>query len=134
MAGVAAAHLFEPPPRVTEYAPALPAALDAVVAKAMAKEPDGRYQSARELADAATHTPSPVVPPQSAPRTGRPTAVYRRADPTRRRGSPRNSVTPVAFSADLSPQPARPAVRRRPTAAVEPAGRAAPPPPGGRAR
>jgi serine/threonine-protein kinase len=62
MAGVAAAHLFEPPPRVTEYAPTLPVALDAVVAKAMAKEPDGRYQSARELADAATQALADVVP------------------------------------------------------------------------
>ena len=54
MAGVAAAHLFEAPPKVTELAPTLPAGIDAVVAKAMAKEPDDRYQSATELATAAT--------------------------------------------------------------------------------
>ena len=54
MAGVAAAHLFEAPPKVTELVPTLPAGIDAVVAKAMAKEPDDRYQSATELAAAAT--------------------------------------------------------------------------------
>ena len=80
MAGVAAAHLFEPPPRVTEYAPTLPAAIDAVVAKAMAKEPDGRYQSARELADAATQAligavPAPTAPPQNWSLTPPPTAA-----------------------------------------------------------
>jgi serine/threonine protein kinase/ABC-type Fe3+-hydroxamate transport system substrate-binding protein len=53
LAGVAAAHLFEAPPKVTDLAPALPAVIDAVVAKAMAKSPDDRYQSARDLAAAA---------------------------------------------------------------------------------
>lgn len=66
MAGVAAAHLFEPPPRVSEYAPTLPAALDTVIAKAMAKEPDGRYQSARELADAARQALTDVAPAPTA--------------------------------------------------------------------
>ncbi len=54
IAGVAAAHLFDPPPKVTELSPALPAAIDAVVARAMAKEPDERFQSASEFASAAT--------------------------------------------------------------------------------
>jgi serine/threonine-protein kinase len=47
------AHISEPPPVVTEARPDLPAALDAVVAKAMAKEPSDRYASAGELAAAA---------------------------------------------------------------------------------
>ena len=46
-------HLNQPPPRVTEFTPGLPPAIDAVVAKAMAKDPAQRYQSGRELADAA---------------------------------------------------------------------------------
>ena len=50
MAAVMAAHLTEPPPRATDRVPALPAAIDAVIARAMAKEPADRYQSARELA------------------------------------------------------------------------------------
>ena len=53
MAAMAAAHLAQPPPRVTELVPALPPAMDAVIAKAMAKEPADRYQTARELAAAA---------------------------------------------------------------------------------
>ena len=47
------AHITEPPPVVTEARPDLPAALDAVVAKAMAKDPDDRYATAGDLAAAA---------------------------------------------------------------------------------
>lgn len=52
MAAVMAAHLSAPPPRVSDHA-AVPQAMDAVIAKAMAKEPDQRYQTAAELAGAA---------------------------------------------------------------------------------
>jgi eukaryotic-like serine/threonine-protein kinase len=48
------AHLQEPPPRVTDLAPGLPPALDAVIAVAMAKDPALRYRTAGELASAAT--------------------------------------------------------------------------------
>lgn len=51
---IATAHVTEDPPRVTDLVPGLPRALDDVIAKAMAKEPAARYQSARELAEAAT--------------------------------------------------------------------------------
>jgi len=61
--GLAAAHLFEPPPRVTEQAPTLPAAIDAVVAKAMAKDPGERYETARDLAAAATQALAAPDPP-----------------------------------------------------------------------
>ncbi|MCV7081715.1 serine/threonine-protein kinase, partial [Mycolicibacterium insubricum] len=47
------AHVNTPPPRVTEVMPNLPPAIDAVVARAMAKDPAQRYGSARELAEAA---------------------------------------------------------------------------------
>jgi serine/threonine-protein kinase len=53
MAAMAAAHLSQPPPRVTELAPALPEAIDAVIANAMAKDPNQRYQTAGEFAAAA---------------------------------------------------------------------------------
>ncbi|MFC8046621.1 serine/threonine-protein kinase [Nocardia sp. NPDC057353] len=52
-AAAMAAHLFEPPPAVSALNPALPAALDGVIATAMAKEPDERYASCGALADAA---------------------------------------------------------------------------------
>jgi len=53
-AAVIEAHLRQPPPRVTDVVPGLPPAIDAVVARAMAKDPAQRYQSARELAASAS--------------------------------------------------------------------------------
>ena len=47
------AHLHAPPPRVSDEVAGLSPALDAVIAKAMAKDPAQRFSSARELADAA---------------------------------------------------------------------------------
>ena len=47
------AHLQQPPPRVTDFMPTLPAGLDWVIATAMAKDPAHRYGSAGELAAAA---------------------------------------------------------------------------------
>ena len=52
-AAVMTAHLFSPPPRVTDRVPSLPAALDQVIAVAMAKDPAARFGSASALADAA---------------------------------------------------------------------------------
>jgi tRNA A-37 threonylcarbamoyl transferase component Bud32 len=46
------AHLLEPPPSVFERRPDLPAELDAVVGKAMAKSRDQRYEGPKELATA----------------------------------------------------------------------------------
>jgi serine/threonine protein kinase len=53
MAAVMAAHLYQPPPRVTDVVPALPTALDTVIAIALAKDPAHRFQSGRDLAAAA---------------------------------------------------------------------------------
>jgi serine/threonine-protein kinase len=47
------AHLNDPPPKVTEDRPELPAAFDDVFATALAKSPDDRYSSCGELAAAA---------------------------------------------------------------------------------
>jgi serine/threonine-protein kinase len=47
------AHLNEQPPRVTDARPELPAAFDEVIATALAKSPDDRFQSCGELAGAA---------------------------------------------------------------------------------
>lgn len=53
-AAVMLAHLQRPPPRVTDLIPTLPAALDHVIATAMAKDPAARFGSAAALAAAAT--------------------------------------------------------------------------------
>jgi eukaryotic-like serine/threonine-protein kinase len=52
-AAVMMAHLHSPPPRVTDRVPGLPADLDAVIAKALAKNPVERFDSASQFATAA---------------------------------------------------------------------------------
>ena len=55
------AHLNDPPPAPSAVRDELPPAVDAVVAKAMAKDPGGRYSSAGELAAAAHDAMRPVL-------------------------------------------------------------------------
>ncbi|MFD8099491.1 serine/threonine-protein kinase [Nocardia fluminea] len=77
-AALISAHLIEPPPQPSAGNPALPPALDGVIARAMAKNPDDRYASCGELADAAIAAliGKPVVGD---------TAVLRRESPPSRR-------------------------------------------------
>lgn len=63
VAAVINAHLSEPPPRPTQVNPQLPPAIDAVIARAMAKNPDDRYSSCGALAAAAAAAfGAPVAP------------------------------------------------------------------------
>jgi serine/threonine protein kinase len=48
--GLAVKHIFEPIPSVREMHPELPAASQNIIIKAMAKNPDDRFQTARKLA------------------------------------------------------------------------------------
>ncbi|MFI1462905.1 serine/threonine-protein kinase [Nocardia carnea] len=50
---VITAHLVKPPPRVSEVRPDLPAVLDEVIARGMAKQPDERFASCGEFVAAA---------------------------------------------------------------------------------
>jgi serine/threonine-protein kinase len=55
------AHLMEPAPRITEERPELPAAIDGVIGRAMAKDPADRYRSAVDLVSAAAAALEPIV-------------------------------------------------------------------------
>jgi serine/threonine protein kinase len=50
---VVGGHLTQPVPRPSQFYPGIPASIDDVIARGMAKEPDHRYASARALALAA---------------------------------------------------------------------------------
>jgi hypothetical protein len=84
------AHDSRPPPSALECVPSLPAGLDGVIARAMGKDPDARYQSAGDLGAAAlaavgaatptraerTVAAGEAAPPPGVPRT--PQAAKRR--------------------------------------------------------
>jgi serine/threonine protein kinase len=68
------AHLVEPPPPITATRPELPAAVNAVVRRAMAKDPADRYQSCQELVGAlelALGMPTPEPAPGGRPAVDR---------------------------------------------------------------
>lgn len=102
------AHLVEPPPRLSERNSELPPELDYVFARAMAKEPDRRFDSA-ELVQAAAQAlgVEAKIPEGVEPRTEKaPTRAKsparrpaRAATPRRRRGSTRRPVVALAAAA-----------------------------------
>jgi predicted Ser/Thr protein kinase len=55
------AHIQDPPPKLTELRPDLPPAIDDVIAKALAKDPDERYSTCAELVEAARDALEPVL-------------------------------------------------------------------------
>ena len=72
------AHLQDEPPSASERRPGVPQALDAVVLRALAKEPDVRWQSCGELAEAARSAlagTAPGAPATSPPARRRPRAA-----------------------------------------------------------
>jgi serine/threonine protein kinase len=84
---VASALLNETPPKASPLNPAVPEALDDVIAKGMAKKPAGRYATAGAFARAAAQAPDHArtrhsrdtagPPPASSPRASSPTATPR---------------------------------------------------------
>ncbi|MEU1981159.1 protein kinase [Nocardia sp. NPDC019395] len=66
-AAVMAAHLNDPPPSPRALRPELPAAIDTVIATALAKQPAERYSSCGELADAARRAIDSLPPAAASP-------------------------------------------------------------------
>jgi YVTN family beta-propeller protein len=89
------AHVHDPPPRIGEHRPGLPAALDGVIGRALAKAPGDRYPSCSALAATAQAALAGSVPAGVRHRVGRP-AGHR---PGRGRRRPRPARGPVAVLA-----------------------------------
>jgi serine/threonine protein kinase len=94
------AHMTEAPPLATSAAPDLPAALDAVIERALAKEPDGRFPSAGDLGRAALAAVAGHAPamPETSVATGR-------AAPA---GEPRDGAPGPSLPAAPPPEPSHP--------------------------
>ncbi|MBB3606661.1 serine/threonine-protein kinase [Mycolicibacterium sp. BK556] len=118
MAAMMMAHLQSPPPRVTDFVPSLPAALDMVIATAMAKSPADRFASAGALGAAAASalhdSPGLTAMPFSAVPSGEvvsyPDFVPTAAGPWWQPSGPR---TMMAGPSSAPPPSAAPPRRRR---------------------
>jgi serine/threonine protein kinase len=97
---VAAKHVSEPPPSPRQFRPDLPPAAERVILKAMAKNPDERYRTAGELAQAfRAALPKVTVPVpgpgqnQPPPKVAGPAALY--VSPPPKHDSRRAPQTPL---------------------------------------
>jgi serine/threonine-protein kinase len=110
--GMVLKHLYDDPPRPSSLRPDLPGALDAVVLRALHKEPDERYPSAGALAQALqTAWPAPRAAVSAGAPAGpaRARATPKAATPTPARAKPESTPTPKARAAS---SPASPAIKR----------------------
>ena len=80
-----AGHLTKDPPKPSSLRSGVPAGLDAVIATGMAKKPDQRYQTTRELATAARQVLTSAPAPHPAPDPARQQATKSTPTPWQRR-------------------------------------------------
>jgi predicted Ser/Thr protein kinase len=102
------AHLQDPPPSPSERWPALPAAIDAPIIRALAKPRDERFETARLFADAAAtaiapavSSPAAVVPATRPPIDVTPSRASRRRIERRRRRRATLAGLGIAVAAGL---------------------------------
>ncbi|MFE6919541.1 protein kinase [Nocardia sp. NPDC057663] len=109
---VVAAHLSKPVPRVTAAVPALPPGIDAVIARALAKDPAERFGSCAEFTEAAIGavapaphrlTPNAQMPDSSAPGVQGPNAQGLNA-PVSNRARPNAQASNVSVPHAQVPQ------------------------------
>ncbi|HEV8166425.1 MAG TPA: protein kinase, partial [Actinomycetota bacterium] len=93
------AHVHDPPPRVRDYRPDLPSALDDTVDRALAKAPGDRYPSCAAMVAAAQAALTGVTPAGLRHRIGR--AFGRRPGHRRRPGLTRRSSLLLTVTAGL---------------------------------
>jgi predicted Ser/Thr protein kinase len=103
------AHLVEPAPSVSRVRPDLPQAFDGVIATAMAKAPEDRFDSCGELAHAARNAASGAVRRVEAATPGRaPTIASQPATPPETPLEPETApAAPLPEPAAAEPPPAR---------------------------
>jgi serine/threonine protein kinase len=107
------AHLTAPPPRPSEHRPDLPAAVDAVIARGAAKDPDQRFPSCSAfIAALRAAAAGPAPPPAARPPQPTPRPAAHRPSPTARPG-------PVLPATLELPEPREPDVPTRQAARDE---------------
>jgi serine/threonine protein kinase len=99
-------HLSAPPPEPQRVNPALPAALAQVILTALAKEPEARYHSTRELYEAACAAVQ--IDPQAVPdRAAVAQDLFALVSAPQERPTSATAVTPASLTAQTIAQPAR---------------------------
>jgi serine/threonine protein kinase len=97
------AHMTEPPPTVSPRRPDVPAAIDDVITRAMAKRPQDRFQSCEEMAAALLEASRPFQAP-AAPASFHPTPLMEGTPPATPRPT-MDSPPPVAASPPVALTP-----------------------------